>query len=351
MVKNKGLSALAQAEAVRYRLFEGLSVRRAAYSVLKFIMDRGAKGVEVTVSGKLRGQRAKSMKFRDGYMLHAGDAVNYYIDSAVKHVLLRQGVIGIKVKIMLPHDPTNEWGGPLKDLPDVITIHPPKELESSFDTGMGGGGGGGGSGGYYGPGPHGGGNQPRGGAGGGGSGGGGFPNVPTAPDMDLYAAGPSGSGVSNNLNNAPIGTNMGGGAGVMSQMIDDMNTNIMQQGSGGGNVSNYDNYQSQSQQQQPQQASQSGYNDQSQSQQQNYNQQYQQSYDQQDQSYDQYNQYGQQGDQGYSNYDYNQQDQSQQQGGGNQNQSGGGSGSGGYYNQNQGGYYNQNRNQYGNNQY
>ena len=64
-------------------------------------MESGAKGCEVVVSGKLRGQRAKSMKFVDGLMIHSGDPVNYYVDTAVCHVLLRQGVLGIKVKIML----------------------------------------------------------------------------------------------------------------------------------------------------------------------------------------------------------------------------------------------------------
>jgi hypothetical protein len=42
------------------------------------------------VSGKLRAQRAKSMKFKDGYMISSGSPVNEYIDSAVRHVLLRQ---------------------------------------------------------------------------------------------------------------------------------------------------------------------------------------------------------------------------------------------------------------------
>ena len=64
---------------------------RACYGVLRFVMESNAKGCEVVVSGKLRGQRAKSMKFVDGLMIHSGDAVNYYVDSAVRHVLLRQG--------------------------------------------------------------------------------------------------------------------------------------------------------------------------------------------------------------------------------------------------------------------
>ena len=51
----------------------------------------------MVVSGKLRGQRAKSMKFVDGLMIHSGDPVNDYVDSACRHVLLRQGVLGIKV--------------------------------------------------------------------------------------------------------------------------------------------------------------------------------------------------------------------------------------------------------------
>ena len=48
-------------------------------------------GYEVMVFRKLRGQRAKSMKFVDGLMIHSGDPVNYYVDTAVRHVLLRQG--------------------------------------------------------------------------------------------------------------------------------------------------------------------------------------------------------------------------------------------------------------------
>uniref|UniRef100_A0A2I2ZTT5 40S ribosomal protein S3 n=1 Tax=Gorilla gorilla gorilla TaxID=9595 RepID=A0A2I2ZTT5_GORGO len=80
-------------------------------------MESGAKGCEVMVSGKLRGQRTKSMN---------GDRVNYYIDTAVCHVLLRQGVLGIKVKIMLPWDPTGKIG-PKKRLPDHVSIVEPKD--------------------------------------------------------------------------------------------------------------------------------------------------------------------------------------------------------------------------------
>merc|ERR1719348_1140803 len=49
------------------------------------------------------------MKFVDGLMIHSGDPVNDYVDMACRHVLLRQGVLGIKVKIMLPWDPADAW--------------------------------------------------------------------------------------------------------------------------------------------------------------------------------------------------------------------------------------------------
>ena len=67
-VQNRGLSAVAQCESLRYKLLNGLAVRRACYGVLRFIMESGAKGCEVVVSGKLRAARAKSMKFTVGFV-------------------------------------------------------------------------------------------------------------------------------------------------------------------------------------------------------------------------------------------------------------------------------------------
>lgn len=125
-VATRGLCAIAQAESLRYKLIGGLAVRRACYGVLRFIMESGAKGCEVVVSGKLRGQRAKSMKFVDGLMIHSGEPCVDYVDTATRHVLLRQGVLGIKVKIMLPWDPSGK-NGPKKPLPDNVSVVEPKD--------------------------------------------------------------------------------------------------------------------------------------------------------------------------------------------------------------------------------
>jgi len=137
-VQARGLSAQAQAQSICYKLKGGLAVRRACYGVLKFIMDKngndgGAKGVEIVISGKLRGARAKAMKFNEGYMVTSGDATKYYIVEAVEHVLLRQGTIGVRVKIMLPYDPTGK-AGCSKRLPDIVTVlEPPPEKKDDDD--------------------------------------------------------------------------------------------------------------------------------------------------------------------------------------------------------------------------
>merc|ERR1711975_164669 len=125
-VVNRGLCAVAQAESLRYKLLGGLAVRRACYGVLRFIMESGALGCEVIVSGKVRGQRAKSMKFADGYMIAAGNPTRNFIDTAVRHVLLRQGCLGIKVNIMLPYDPSGKMGSAIP-MPDKVDVFEPKE--------------------------------------------------------------------------------------------------------------------------------------------------------------------------------------------------------------------------------
>lgn len=134
-IENRGLSAIAQCESIKFKLLSGLPVRRACHGVVRYIMEAGAKGCEVVISGKLRGQRAKSMKFVDGMMVHSGQPSKDYIDTAVRHVLMRQGVLGIRIKIMLVQDPKGVTG-PKHPLPDHVTIVDPKEEVSSLSAGV-----------------------------------------------------------------------------------------------------------------------------------------------------------------------------------------------------------------------
>ena len=65
------------------------------------------------------------MKFVDGLMIYSGDSVNY-ISTTVCHVLLREGVLGIRVKITLSWDPSGKIGSK-KPLSDHMSIVAPIE--------------------------------------------------------------------------------------------------------------------------------------------------------------------------------------------------------------------------------
>jgi small subunit ribosomal protein S3e len=121
----KGMCASAQAEIVKFKLLKGVPVRMAAISVIRSVIKEGARGCEIIISGKLRQQRAKSMKFKQGYMICTGQPRLDFIDTAVRHVAFKQGIMGVKVMIMLPSDPTGK-AGVKAILPDNCDIRDPK---------------------------------------------------------------------------------------------------------------------------------------------------------------------------------------------------------------------------------
>lgn len=123
---DKNLCAAAQAENLKYKLLGGTPVRLAANNILAQVMKRGgAKGCEVIISGKIRGQRAKSQKYLQGYIISTGQPKLEFVDEAVRHVELRQGVLGVKVKILPDND--RAVGKYKKIMPDHVKIHEPKE--------------------------------------------------------------------------------------------------------------------------------------------------------------------------------------------------------------------------------
>ena len=129
---HRGIEAQEQAEYLKKRLLMGTPARSAAMNVIRNMLNKGAKGCEVIISGKLRQQRAKSMKYKDGFMIHTGQPQKVFISSAVRHLELRQGIMGIKVKIMLPYNPDAASGkgfGIPTPLPDVITFKEQKNEE------------------------------------------------------------------------------------------------------------------------------------------------------------------------------------------------------------------------------
>ncbi len=90
------------ARSIANALERGIHFRRAAYTALRRIMEAGARGAEITISGKLTGERAKTVKFVDGYLKHCGEPAMLYVKEGYAVAAPKPGVIGVKVKIMPP---------------------------------------------------------------------------------------------------------------------------------------------------------------------------------------------------------------------------------------------------------
>ena len=67
-------------------------------------------------------------------MIHSGQPRITFIDSATRHIELRQGIMGVKVRIMLPYRAPGSTDGRSfgvdKPLPDVITFLEEKRDEN-----------------------------------------------------------------------------------------------------------------------------------------------------------------------------------------------------------------------------
>lgn len=87
-----------------------LKFKIIAYRMLQRIMDAGALGAEIILSGKLPGERAKSWRFASGYLKKTGDTAKI-VDKAQSLAKTVAGVVGVKVAILSPdkkiHDQIN----------------------------------------------------------------------------------------------------------------------------------------------------------------------------------------------------------------------------------------------------
>lgn len=107
------------AHKISAMLQRGMHFRRVAYSTLRRIMGAGAQGVEVTISGKIRGSRSACAKFTDGYIKRCGEPFTKYVKEGFATVQLKPGVLGVYVRIMPPD----------VVLPDKVDIIQPKMEE------------------------------------------------------------------------------------------------------------------------------------------------------------------------------------------------------------------------------
>jgi small subunit ribosomal protein S3 len=96
------LNAYVVASRVASALQRGIHFRRAGFWALSQVMDAGALGIEIVISGKLRTERARFEKFRAGYFPRCGEPALRNMRKAEVHVQLKPGIIGVRVKLMPP---------------------------------------------------------------------------------------------------------------------------------------------------------------------------------------------------------------------------------------------------------
>ncbi|MFC1690970.1 30S ribosomal protein S3 [Nanoarchaeota archaeon] len=114
-VENIHLDAKIVAEMISSSLerFGSARFKGIAHKVLSEIMNAGAWGVELLISGKIPSSRAKVWRFYQGYLKKSGDISTSGVNIAYTTAELKTGTVGIQVRIMPPET----------ELPDRIKIN------------------------------------------------------------------------------------------------------------------------------------------------------------------------------------------------------------------------------------
>ncbi|MBX8637755.1 MAG: 30S ribosomal protein S3 [Thermoplasmata archaeon] len=115
---NPNLNPQIMAKKLAFALERGWHFRRAGHSTVKRIMDSGARGCQVVISGKLTGQRHRTEKFKEGHVKYCGEPKRLFIKEGFAAAKLKLGIIGVKVQIMAPD----------AKLPDEIEIYLPAKV-------------------------------------------------------------------------------------------------------------------------------------------------------------------------------------------------------------------------------
>ena len=93
------LSPSVMCSRISGHLERGTAFRRATMWTLNQIMEAGAMGVQISISGKLRGDRSAFEKHTRGILPRAGNYAKDIVSEDVTHTKTAMGLIGIKIRI------------------------------------------------------------------------------------------------------------------------------------------------------------------------------------------------------------------------------------------------------------
>ena len=97
----------------------GTAFRRATVWTINQIMEAGAMGVQITISGKLRGDRSAFEKHTRGILPRAGNYAKNIVSEDVIHTRTPMGLIGIKIRIARKEKVIPEFE--LEKIPEIKT--------------------------------------------------------------------------------------------------------------------------------------------------------------------------------------------------------------------------------------
>ena len=98
-VSNPELNPNIMCNRIAQLIERGTAFRRASMWTLNTIMSSGALGVEVSIAGKLRTERAHFEKHTVGVVPKSGDVAGKIVQTGMTHVLTKMGLMGIQLKI------------------------------------------------------------------------------------------------------------------------------------------------------------------------------------------------------------------------------------------------------------
>jgi small subunit ribosomal protein S3 len=118
-ITEAGLDASIIAESIANTLerFGSARFKGVGHKSMTQVMNAGALGVEILISGKVPSTRAKTWRFYQGYLKKCGDIAITGINKAEAVAKLKTGIVGVKVRIMPP----------TTKLPDSIELKEEKE--------------------------------------------------------------------------------------------------------------------------------------------------------------------------------------------------------------------------------
>ena len=138
-IEESRTNAQVMASRLASSLERGWFFRRAGHSTVQNIMDAGARGCIVILSGKITGARHRVEKFQKGHIKYCGETALQLMEVGFSTAVKKLGTIGCTVRIMrpgakLPHEITIQERSE-SGLPDLVEASGfvPLELEEALE--------------------------------------------------------------------------------------------------------------------------------------------------------------------------------------------------------------------------